>query len=196
MFLEALEKFGNGKSGSEWEQMAEYVGTRGAMEIKAHAHKYFLKLQAATQEKQKSGLTPRSPVEPPAWTMHQDTQFENALDQYPEGERLDPDTALHSATRLSCCCTDPVRLAGTAERWQTIATLIPGKTAADIEARCAERLTLNDAPVHPPPPVPVPVRSRMPSPAHSTAHALTLSRSLLSLSLSPSLSLSLSLHEI
>ena len=48
---QALEKYGDGNTGNEWQYMAEYVGQRTPNEIKLHAHKYFIKLQAATQRR-------------------------------------------------------------------------------------------------------------------------------------------------
>ena len=45
-FLQALEKFGNANTGNEWQEMAKFVGTRTHNEIKLHAHRYFVQLQA------------------------------------------------------------------------------------------------------------------------------------------------------
>ena len=54
-FLEALEKFGNANTGNEWQEMAKFVGTRTHNEIKLHAHRYFVQLQAVQAQSDANG---------------------------------------------------------------------------------------------------------------------------------------------
>merc|ERR1719174_2439181 len=77
LFLEALEKFGNGNSGMEWKKMAQHVGTRNYNEVKLHAYKYFLKLQATrntSSENQTNGFVRQKKTA--RWTMEEDLIFE------------------------------------------------------------------------------------------------------------------------
>ena len=100
-FLEALEKFGNGNTGEEWQLMAKHVGTRTHNEIKLHAHKYFLRLQLAPSAVSGGGassnaggagssvasvLDPAIDPSDGAWTLREDGVFEDALAQFGEGE--------------------------------------------------------------------------------------------------------------
>ena len=81
-FLEALEQYGNGTTGSEWQLMADYVGSRSYNEIKLHAHKYFLKLQSATANKtSKSGGVDAGKQ----WTYEENHIFEDNLAKIEEG---------------------------------------------------------------------------------------------------------------
>ena len=115
-FLEALEKYGDGNTGNEWQYMAEYVGHRTPTEIKLHAHKYFIKLQAATQRRNRAvpaAAAAKAPMmsaglDDRNWTKREDVVFENALATYDETS---------------------------ADRWTAIATLLPGKSADDIRTR-------------------------------------------------------------
>lgn len=75
-FLLALERFGSGNSGQEWEYIAQYVQTHDAEDCKAHAHKYLRKLQA-------SGVP--VDLDDGSWTREEDKAFEDALATVPEG---------------------------------------------------------------------------------------------------------------
>jgi len=78
LFLEALEQFGNGNSGMEWNKMAQHIGTRNYNEVKLHAHKYFLKLQAKkASNNQTNGTVPQQRTA--RWTMEEDIIFEGSL---------------------------------------------------------------------------------------------------------------------
>jgi SHAQKYF class myb-like DNA-binding protein len=124
-FLEALEQYGNGTTGSEWQLMAEYVGSRSYNEIKLHAHKYFLKLQSATAKK-----TPKAGSRDAGkdWTHEENKIFENSLATIDEGGSL--------CSLLICF----LRCAGTGEdRWEKISAAISGKTAEDVKLRSVLR---------------------------------------------------------
>lgn len=84
-FLEALEKYGDGNTGNEWHYMAEYVGGRTANEIKLHAHKYFIKLQAATT-KTNQVMPAMKKLDDRNWTKREELVFENALATHDECE--------------------------------------------------------------------------------------------------------------
>eukprot|EP00500_Bicosoecida_sp_ms1_P014562 CAMPEP_0203817364 /NCGR_PEP_ID=MMETSP0115-20131106/24819_1 /ASSEMBLY_ACC=CAM_ASM_000227 /TAXON_ID=33651 /ORGANISM="Bicosoecid sp, Strain ms1" /LENGTH=202 /DNA_ID=CAMNT_0050726293 /DNA_START=193 /DNA_END=798 /DNA_ORIENTATION=- len=107
-FLEALEVHGRGSSGMEWELMADHVGpSRTAEEVREHAYKYFLKLQAESQSKDLvEGGT--ASLDDGTWTVEQDAAFEMALAQFDEDEE---------------------------HRWDRVAELVPGKTTRDVRTR-------------------------------------------------------------
>ena len=91
LFLASLEQFGNNQTGNEWTQMAQYVGTRTPEDIKLHAHKYFLKLQAATTSKHlevdggRAGMGGHAGTAAKIqWTREEDEQFESALAAFDE----------------------------------------------------------------------------------------------------------------
>ncbi len=96
----------------EWQQIARHVGTRTYNEIKLHAHKYFIKLQQATQQRKAAGVANDGEI--PAdlddgnWTFTEDLIFENALARYDES---------------------------TNGRWETISKLLVGKTTDDVRKR-------------------------------------------------------------
>jgi len=77
LFLEALEQFGNGNSGLEWNKMAQHIGTRNYNEVKLHAHKYFLKLQAKKASHNHTNGTVQQRTA--RWTMEEDIIFEGSL---------------------------------------------------------------------------------------------------------------------
>ena len=81
--MEALEQYGNGTSGNEWQLMADYVGSRSYNEIKLHAHKYFLKLQSATTKKGKSSVDAGK-----QWAAAENKIFEDNLAKIEDGELL------------------------------------------------------------------------------------------------------------
>jgi len=78
LFLEALEQFGNGNSGMEWNKMAQHIGTRNYNEVKLHAHKYFLKLQAKKASNNHTNGTVLQ-QRTARWTMEEDIIFEGSL---------------------------------------------------------------------------------------------------------------------
>ena len=90
--------------------IARHVGTRTYNEIKLHAHKYFIKLQQATQARRLAGVEDETPanLDDGNWTFTEDLIFENALARYDD--------------------TTP-------GRWELIANLLPGKTADDARKR-------------------------------------------------------------
>ena len=124
-FIEALETYGNGSTGNEWQMMAGYVGSRSFNEIKLHAHKYFLKLQSVCSQpktmrtsvadalkdpqKSKSGriVNPKpEDLDSGQWTAAEEIVFESALAVYPEGapkrwEKVANMLAASDATRNS-----------------------------------------------------------------------------------------------
>ena len=141
-FLEALEKFGNANTGNEWQEMAKFVGTRTHNEIKLHAHRYFVQLQAAQAQSDANrsadststgGASSSSSnsrnggvsghgndtailadaAEVTTWTREEDDAFEAALARIGDGDGM---------------------------RWQRIATETPllklaGRTATDVQHR-------------------------------------------------------------
>ena len=80
-FVKALEKFGSGKSGLEWQKIADAVGNRSTAEVWRHAEKYLLKLQ-----QDGAGNSPAAKPRLPAgkWTWEENQVFENALATVPE----------------------------------------------------------------------------------------------------------------
>ncbi len=85
-FLEALETFGHGTTGLEWNHIVRHVQTRTYNEIKLHAHKYFIKLQQATQttkvpepavKEDSEIMLPNG--ESSTWTFTEVLIFENAV---------------------------------------------------------------------------------------------------------------------
>ncbi len=102
--------YGNGTSGNEWKQIAQHVGTRTYNQIKLHAHKYFIKLQQATNVRVQGEGTETTPadVDDGNWSLTEDLIFENALARYEES---------------------------VPGRWELIAKMLPGKTADDALRR-------------------------------------------------------------
>ena len=139
-FLEALEKYGDGNTGSEWQYMAKYVGQRTPNEIQLHAHKYFIKLQAATQRKKRSGgmaggdhgvlPDPTMGLDDRNWTKREELVFENALATHDEHDEYDArdahDESLSGGGARGGCGGG---------RWAMIASLLPGKSPEDIRMR-------------------------------------------------------------
>lgn len=111
-FLEALEAFGHGTTGMEWNHIVKHVQTRTFNEIKLHAHKYFIKLQQATQ----ASSSPVNPLkedpdimlpngESSSWTFTEVLIFENALSR-PDGKK-----------------------------WEEVCQLLPSKSSEEIKSR-------------------------------------------------------------
>lgn len=75
-FVEALEKYGGGNFGNEWELISSYVGKRTVEEVKEHAQQYFQKLEheGARVKTEESDLSPQVKLESPL----KDSQFDAA----------------------------------------------------------------------------------------------------------------------
>lgn len=107
-FLVALEKYGGGTTGAEWQLMADFVGpARTADDLREHAHKYFLKLQGeSTNNSLLEGG--HGSLDDGTWTVDQDAAFEGALAAHDE-----------AAT----------------DRWEKVAAMVPGKAPDDVRLR-------------------------------------------------------------
>lgn len=89
-FIHALETYGSGNTGDEWDMITQHVGNNRTLhDIRAHAHKYFMKLQ--TVAKHKDNDAPM--VDQDGWTPDEDRIFENALSAF----------ALSPTSRCSPC---------------------------------------------------------------------------------------------
>jgi SHAQKYF class myb-like DNA-binding protein len=76
-FVEALEKYGGGNFGNEWELISDYIGKRSVEEVKEHAQQYFQKLEhegAGTKaEDAELNFSPQVKLESPLKASHFDT---------------------------------------------------------------------------------------------------------------------------
>ncbi|KAG5186237.1 hypothetical protein JKP88DRAFT_195649 [Tribonema minus] len=80
-FLEALETYGEGNTGMEWQQITDAIGTRIPQEVMLHAHQYFLRLQSMA-----NGEDGSMAIDDGNWTFEEETVFENGLSTFDEDD--------------------------------------------------------------------------------------------------------------
>ncbi|KAJ1459324.1 hypothetical protein M885DRAFT_511196 [Pelagophyceae sp. CCMP2097] len=104
LFVEAVEQLDSIEAGVDvWEEIVQHVHTRSSEEVKAHAQYYLMSLQSVDPDIAAHSL---GGAWMPTWSAAENVTFEAALATYEEGD---------------------------ADRWASIAALLPGKTAADVQ---------------------------------------------------------------
>ena len=128
-FVAALEKYGDGDGGTEWQDVATDVGgRRTSNEVKLHAHKYLQRLVASASSSSSStsgaAASLRSVVdtlENHTWTRDEDLRFEAALVAHSNESHSDASSNV-------------------GDRWEQVAARLPGRTASDVRTRYQKML--------------------------------------------------------
>ncbi|CAM9835653.1 unnamed protein product, partial [Ectocarpus sp. 8 AP-2014] len=107
-FLDAMERYGQENTGSEWDKISQAVGNgRTVHEVRMHANEYFVNLQMVTQMEPDARVL-GSKIKRDDWTFEQDMVFEHAMAEFEETDSL---------------------------RWLKVASLLPGKSHEDVRHR-------------------------------------------------------------